>query len=169
MFLRLTVEANYLDQNHWFVDGTFALHPDTMSHTGAYMAFGKAIRPVHAPWQEQTKNHQLIWEPDLVDRYTGPSGSPIKSGPSQKMKQVARTASDLSSFFFAISPWSFWERRADRSNTYADKDDVAEALGKGGKCPILKPCTSSTPSTRRRHRGCPGENKYTTTPLLVLV
>ena len=43
MFLRLTVEANYLDQNHWSVDGAFAVHPDMRSHTGAYMTFGKGM------------------------------------------------------------------------------------------------------------------------------
>ena len=41
MFLRLTVEANYLDQNHWFIDGAFTVHPDMRSHTGAYKTFGK--------------------------------------------------------------------------------------------------------------------------------
>ena len=43
IFLRLTVEANYLDQNHWFIGGTFTVHPDMRSHTGAYMTFGKAM------------------------------------------------------------------------------------------------------------------------------
>jgi hypothetical protein len=43
MFLRLTVEAAYLDQNHWFIDGAFAVHPDMRSHTGAYMTFGKGM------------------------------------------------------------------------------------------------------------------------------
>ena len=43
LFLRLTVEANCLDQNHWFIDGAFAVHPDMKSHTGAYMTFGKGM------------------------------------------------------------------------------------------------------------------------------
>ena len=43
MFLRLTVEAAYLDQNHWFIDGAFAVYPDMRSHTGAYMTFGKGM------------------------------------------------------------------------------------------------------------------------------
>ena len=43
MFLRLTVEAAYLDQNHWFIDGAFAVHPDMRSHTGAFMTFGKGM------------------------------------------------------------------------------------------------------------------------------
>ena len=42
-FLRLTIEATYLDQNHWFIDGAFAVHTDMKSHTGAYMTFGKGM------------------------------------------------------------------------------------------------------------------------------
>ena len=41
--LRLTIEAKYLDQNHWFIDGDFAVHEDMRSHTGAYMTFGKGM------------------------------------------------------------------------------------------------------------------------------
>ena len=43
MFLRLTVEATYLDQNHWFIDRAFAVHPDTKIHTEEYMTFGKGM------------------------------------------------------------------------------------------------------------------------------
>ena len=42
-FLRLTIEATYLDQNHWFIDGAFAVHDDMKSHTGAYATFGKGM------------------------------------------------------------------------------------------------------------------------------
>ena len=35
MFLRLTAEASYLDQNHWFIGGAFTVHPDMRSHMGA--------------------------------------------------------------------------------------------------------------------------------------
>jgi len=43
LFLRITIEATYLDQNHWFIDGAFAVHEDMKSHTGAYMTFGKGM------------------------------------------------------------------------------------------------------------------------------
>ena len=43
MFLWLTVKANYLDQNHGFIDCTFAVHPKMRSHTGTYMTFGKGM------------------------------------------------------------------------------------------------------------------------------
>ena len=43
MFLRLTIEAAYLDQNHWFNDRAFAVHPNMRSHTGTYMTFGKGM------------------------------------------------------------------------------------------------------------------------------
>jgi len=43
MFLRLTIEATYLDQNHGFIDGAFAVHEDMRSHTRAYITFGKGM------------------------------------------------------------------------------------------------------------------------------
>ena len=42
-FLHMTIEATYLDQNHWFIDGAFAVHDDMKSHTGTYMTFGKGM------------------------------------------------------------------------------------------------------------------------------
>ena len=43
MFLCLPIETTYPDQNHWFVDGAFAVHHDMRSHTGAYMTFVKGM------------------------------------------------------------------------------------------------------------------------------
>ena len=40
-FLRLTMEADRLDQNEWFIDAVFAVHEYMRSHTGAYMTFGR--------------------------------------------------------------------------------------------------------------------------------
>ena len=31
-------------------------------------------RPVHAPWVELTKEHDIKWEPSWQDKYTGPQG-----------------------------------------------------------------------------------------------
>ena len=42
-FLRLTIEATYLDQKHWFVDTIFAVHNNMQSHTCAYATFGKSM------------------------------------------------------------------------------------------------------------------------------
>ena len=42
-FLRLTMEATHLDQNHWFIDGAFAVHEDMRSHSGSYMTFGRGM------------------------------------------------------------------------------------------------------------------------------
>lgn len=39
--LTLTLEAANLDIVKWWVDGSFALHPDMRSHTGATMSLGK--------------------------------------------------------------------------------------------------------------------------------
>ena len=43
IFLKLTMEAKYLDQNHWFIDGAFAVHDDMRSHSGSYMTFGRGM------------------------------------------------------------------------------------------------------------------------------
>jgi len=42
-FLRLKIEASYLDQNHWFIDRAFAVHTNMKGHTGGYMTFGKGM------------------------------------------------------------------------------------------------------------------------------
>ena len=42
-FLCLTIEATYLDQNHWFIDATFAIHDNMRSHTGTYVTFAKGM------------------------------------------------------------------------------------------------------------------------------
>jgi hypothetical protein len=36
----MRIQATYLDQNHWFIDGAFAVHEDMKGHTGGYMTFG---------------------------------------------------------------------------------------------------------------------------------
>jgi hypothetical protein len=41
--LKLTMEATHLDQNHWFIDGAFAVHEDMKSHTGSYMTFERGM------------------------------------------------------------------------------------------------------------------------------
>lgn len=42
-FLHLTMEANSLDLNHWYIDGAFAVHDDMRSHSGSFMTFGKGM------------------------------------------------------------------------------------------------------------------------------
>ncbi len=37
------MEASHLDQNHWFIDGAFAVHDDMRSHSGSYMTFGRGM------------------------------------------------------------------------------------------------------------------------------
>jgi hypothetical protein len=39
--LCLTLEANNLSLTKWWVDGSYAIHPDMRSHTGATMSLGK--------------------------------------------------------------------------------------------------------------------------------
>ena len=41
--LCLTIEAVYLDENHWFIDAAFTVHDNMRSHTGAYATFGKGM------------------------------------------------------------------------------------------------------------------------------
>lgn len=37
------MEATHLDQNHWLIDGAFAVHDDMKSHTGSFMTFGRGM------------------------------------------------------------------------------------------------------------------------------
>ena len=68
MFLRLTVEANYLDQNHCFSDCVFAVHLDMRSHTGAYITFGKGM--VDGSAKTQKINTTSSTEVEVVTVYT---------------------------------------------------------------------------------------------------
>ena len=42
-FLRLTIKAAYLDQNHWFFKAAVVVHDNVTSHIGAYATFGKSM------------------------------------------------------------------------------------------------------------------------------
>ena len=42
-YLRLTIEATHLDQNHWFVDAAFAVHNNLHNHTAAYATIVKGM------------------------------------------------------------------------------------------------------------------------------
>jgi len=42
-FLKLTMEADQLDVNRWYIDGAFAVHDDMRSHSGSFMTFGKGM------------------------------------------------------------------------------------------------------------------------------
>ena len=67
MFLRLTVEATYLNQNHWFIGGAFAVHPDMRSHTGACMTFGEGM--VDGSARTQKSNTTSLTEAEVVTVY----------------------------------------------------------------------------------------------------
>lgn len=41
--LELTMKSTHLDQNHGFIDGSFALHDDMHSHSGTYMTFRQGM------------------------------------------------------------------------------------------------------------------------------
>ena len=58
-------------------------------------------RPVHAPWVELTKEHDIKWEPSWQDKYTGPQGGP-PAGPTQFIVDIVRSAKGLADIFFAI-------------------------------------------------------------------
>jgi hypothetical protein len=42
-FIKLTLEADHLKINDWYIDGAFAVHEDMRSHTGSFMTFGKGM------------------------------------------------------------------------------------------------------------------------------
>ena len=42
-FLRLTLEADHLDQAHWYIVSAFAVHDDIQSHSGSFMTMGKGM------------------------------------------------------------------------------------------------------------------------------
>ena len=67
MFLYFTAEATYFDQNHCFVDETFAVHPDTKNHMGVYMIFEKGM--VDGSAKTQKINITSLTETEVVAMY----------------------------------------------------------------------------------------------------
>ena len=109
----------------------------------------------------------MEWEPDLADRYTGPDGGSVKSGPSSKMKETIRVATSLAPVFLFLMPWSFWKKVAKRSHIYAYEDYVVPVLTEGGKRPKLKQCRRKEDD--KRHRADNEKQKFTFSADYVLV
>ena len=125
------------------------------------------IRPVHAPWREQTRGDSVTWSPGRADQYTGPDGGP-PAGPSQKMIEVARTAQTLACLFLAILPLSFFEKVAKYTYKYCYEDWVVEKVAKDRdgnekKKKILVDCPAKTNGSNtpgRRHHCDKEKVKY---------
>jgi hypothetical protein len=65
------------------------------------------IHPVHAPWVELTKEHDIKWKPSWNDKYTGPHEGP-HAGLTQFLVEIMCSAKDLCNIFFAILPLVFF-------------------------------------------------------------
>jgi len=62
--LSLILEADDLNVVKWWVDGSFAVHPDMKSHTGATMSLGKG--PLYSASTRQKLNTKSSTEAELV-------------------------------------------------------------------------------------------------------
>jgi hypothetical protein len=60
----LTLEANDLRMVHWWIDASFAVHPDMKSHTGATMSMGKGS--IYSKSTRQRLNTKSSTEAELV-------------------------------------------------------------------------------------------------------
>ena len=76
------------------------------------------IRAVHAPWVELTKKHDIKWEPNWQNKYTGPHGG-LYAGPTQFIVNVVRSAKGLADIFFAGLPSAFFERVTQLTTKFA--------------------------------------------------
>ncbi len=63
----------------------------------------KPCCPVHVPWVELTRDSMLQWEPPALHRYDGPNVGPCV-GPTQYVKGIVCSITDLSAVFFGILP-----------------------------------------------------------------
>ncbi len=75
------------------------------------------ICPVHTPWVELTKQHDIKWEHSWKDKYTGLHGGP-HPGPTHFIINIVRSAKGLADIFFAIPPLAFFERVAQLTTKY---------------------------------------------------
>ena len=64
--LRLVLSAGNLHCIKWYVDASFAVHPDFKSHTGAAMHFEDGMGAVQSVSRKQKLNTQSITESELV-------------------------------------------------------------------------------------------------------
>ncbi len=72
MYLPLTLEASDLNFIRWWVDASFAVHPDFWSHSGAVMMLGKGM--IMGGSRKQKINTRSSTEAEIigVDDYAGP-------------------------------------------------------------------------------------------------
>jgi hypothetical protein len=61
------------------------------------------MHPVHAPWVELTTGHDIQWEPNWQDQYTGLHGV-LHADPTQYVVNIVCSAKGLADIFFAILP-----------------------------------------------------------------
>jgi hypothetical protein len=85
----------------------------------------KLIHPVHTPWVELTKDHDIKWEPSWNDKYTGSNGGP-HAVPTQFIVKIVGSAKGLCNIFFAIPPFVFFERVAQLTTKYCYDDWVVQ-------------------------------------------
>ena len=64
--LRLTLSADNLNCIKWFVDASFAVHPEYKSPTGATMSFGNGVGTVQSISRKQKLNTKSSTEAELV-------------------------------------------------------------------------------------------------------
>ena len=127
-------------------------------------------RPVHAPWVELTKEHDIKWEPSWQDKYTGPQGGP-PAGPTQFIVDIVRSAKGLANIFFAILPLTFFERVAQLTTKYCYDDWVVQRRKKDSDGNEMKqfyyvqvsPLSDGAPTPNRRHRADNKRVRYSIT------
>ena len=64
--MRLTLSANNLHCIKWYVDASFAVHPDFKSHTGATMSYGDGSGATQSISRKQKLNTKSSTEAELV-------------------------------------------------------------------------------------------------------
>ena len=63
---KMRIRADDLTVVKWYVDASFAVHPDFRSHTGGYMKFGDGIGTIQSVSRKQKLNTRSSTEAELV-------------------------------------------------------------------------------------------------------
>jgi hypothetical protein len=82
-------------------------------------------QPVHHLWIELTINSNVQWQPPWLHCYEDLNAGPCV-GPTQYIKDVIRTATNLSAVFIGILPLTFLSKVAEMTEEYSYKDWVVE-------------------------------------------
>jgi hypothetical protein len=125
--------------------------------------------PVHAPWVELTRNNTLQWEPPGLHKCDGPNSDPC-IGPTQYIKEMVHSATNLSAVLFGILLFSCFGKVAEMTDKYAHKDWVGQRWCKDDNgIEIGRSHYVDVPAGTKGAQHCDNRKQLTVSPGFVMI